>query len=71
MQLATTDIDRDHMPGAARQKHIGEATGRSSKIKTCPPGRIDAENVERMSQFDATARHPRMGGGPVDDCDGR
>ena len=60
MQLVVPDIDRIDLARAARQQHLGEATGRGPDIEARAPRRIEAEMIERSGELDAAARHERI-----------
>ena len=62
MQLAVADIDGDDRGGTARQKDLGEAAGRCARIEAGSTARVDPEDVERMGELHAPARHPGMRG---------
>ena len=63
-KLAASDIDRVHSRRAARQQYIGKAAGRRADIERDRASWtqrrwIDREMVERESELEAAARHPR------------
>ena len=59
-KLPAPDIDRMDPRRTLRQQHVGETAGRGADIERDHAARVDREMIERKSQLDATARHPRM-----------
>ena len=51
VELTITNIDGIHELGAALQKTIGEASGRTSHIERDAPANIDLKMIERRAQF--------------------
>ena len=60
VELSASDVERDHVSGAALQQDVGEAAGRGADVERTLAGRIDAEGVERVRQLDAAAADVRM-----------
>ena len=56
VQLAVTDVERDHAGGAPLEQDIGEAAGRRSHVHAVEPARVDAECVERIRELVARPR---------------
>ena len=55
MQLAVTDVERDHAGGPALQQDVGEPARRCAEIETVEPGRIDRQHIERVLELESRA----------------
>ena len=51
MELAVTNVERDHPCGSALEQAVGEAAGRGAQVEAVLSGRIDAERVERLREL--------------------
>ena len=61
VELSAADVDRNDLRRAARQEHVGEASGRGADVEADEARRIEREGVERRGELDPAARRPRMG----------
>src|SRR3954468_20840847 len=62
VQLASTDVERDHAGRAAPQQHVGEAARRCADVESSSPRRIDRKGVEGSRELHAAAADVRVVG---------
>ncbi len=60
VELSVADVERDDLPRAALQQHVGEAAGRRADVERERAGDLDAERVERVREFQPPATDVRM-----------
>ncbi len=60
IELAVADVEGDHAPRAALEKHVGESAGRGADVQREPIAHVDAKDVERMGELDPASAHVRM-----------
>src|SRR5207244_5044168 len=56
VELAVTDVERDHTRRAPLKQHVGETARRGADVEAVAAGRIDVERIERIRQLDPPAR---------------
>ena len=61
MQLAVTDVDRDHLPCATGEQNMGESAGRGADVEADRAPGIEAEMIERGGKLHPAARDPGVG----------
>jgi hypothetical protein len=58
--LAVADVERDDMPCAALQEHVGEPAGGRADVQRESTGHVDVKCVERVRELQASASDERM-----------
>jgi hypothetical protein len=66
VQLPAPHIDGIDARSTTLDQHLRESAGRRSHVETNAPFRVEAEMIERSSQFQAAARYIRMRRASVD-----
>ncbi len=61
-------VERDHVPRATLEQHLGEPAGRRPDVEREPSRRVDAEAVERRDELVGGATDVVVG---ARDLDGR